>query len=390
MFVGANSAAPIVAWTDDALSKLRIVVLGTKQKQEFALAEGTISVDIHAPHLVQSQPHFLVHSRTTDGNRAEVYHIDLKSMAIKKAYDLPHLSGKGAFSVSSSGANVYFTRITDDEVILTASTSHGVLGRWPVKGASHKAAVIHAVSEVVRKSGDNYAVRSAAVTDLDDWVLVRNGEVGWTRPEGLTGAVAAAFAEIPESEQLAKALEQEAHGNPLSAYVHRVKRHIDDLQYLPRYLQAIPDRLMASILGTDAATKSDLVRDSFGFNKIIVLATRRGRLYGLDTANHGSVLWTTKAFDVAPGEEWAVRGLYIDEAKGLATVRGAGGEYIIVKTDTGEITEAMPKGSWPEVQSTAPVDSPSGPWLLPIGKGGKAGEVPAAWLPKQSIGCARR
>jgi len=385
MFVGANSAAPILAWTDDSFSKLKINVLGTKQKQEFALGEGTMSIEIHAPHLVQSHPHFLVHSRTRTGNRADVYHVDLKTNAIKKAYDLPLVSGNGAFSTSSAGANVYFTRITDDEVVLTDSTSHGVLSRWPLKSGNYKSSVVHAVSEVIKKADDSFAVRSAAVTDAHDWALVRNGEQGWVRPEGLTGAVAAAFAEIPESENLARALEQEAHSNPLSAYLHRVNRHIEDLQHLPAYLQAIPQRFMSSLLGTEMSSKVGLSRDSFGFHKIIVIATRRGRVYGLDAGGHGKMLWTKQAFDVAPGEAWDVKGIHVDDVKGRVTIRGAKREYIVIKPDTGVQVEKVLSESGLELESTALVDGPLGPWLLPVGKGGKVDDIPATLLPKQTV-----
>ena len=385
IFVGANSAAPIVAWTDEALTKLRVNVLGTKQKQEFPLAEGTTHVEIHAPHLVQSSPHFLVHSRTVTGNQAEVYHVDLKTNAIKKAYDLPHLPGRGAFSTSSSGANVYFTRITNDDIILTDSLSHGILGQWPLKAGEHNGAAVHAVSEVIKKAGDSFAVRSAAVTELADWILIKNGDLGWVRPEGLSGAIAGVFAELPESETLAKALEQEAHENPWSAYIHRVKRHLDDLRHLPSYFESLPKRLINSIAGTEIFHTGDLERDSFGFHKIIVLATRRGRLSGLDAANHGRVLWSRQAFPATPADPWVVKGIFVDEARGHVTVRGAHGEYITVKSDTGEQVELVPRGSGPELDSTALVDSPSGPWLLPIGKGGSVGDVPAAKTPKQTV-----
>ncbi|KAK2075360.1 hypothetical protein P8C59_009491 [Phyllachora maydis] len=359
MFVGSNSAAPIIAWTDATRTKLRINVLGTKTRQEFSLADGTVSVEFHAPHLVQSQPHFLVQSRTKTGNRAEVYHVDLKTDAISKAYDLPLLPGLGAFSTSSSGANVYFTRVTADELILISSSSHGVLGRWPMKLANEEHNAVHAVSEVIKKSGsvDSYAIRSAAVTDTDDWVLVRNGEVAWTRPEGLSGAIAATFAELPDSEELAKTLEQEAHSNPLEAYFHRVKRHIHDLRHLPAYLQTIPPRLISSILGTEVTSKDGkLVRDSFGLNKLVILASRRGRLYCLDVSEHGRILWNQKVVDLAAGEEWVVKGMHVEEAKGQITVRGASGEHFVVKTETGEIMESKPAGSRTPIQSTALVD----------------------------------
>lgn len=385
MFVGANSAAPIVAWTDDSLTKLRVNVLGTRNTQELPLPADTTAVEIHAPYLAQSQSHFLVYSRTKVGTKADVYHIDLKSNAIKKAYELPHLAGSGAVSTSSNGANVFFTRVTETEIVLVSSNSQSVLARWDLKTGNYTAAIVHGVAEVIKKSGDDYAVRAAIVTDADDWVLLRNGESAWVRPEGLSAAVAATWAEIPESEALVKSLEAEAHDNPVSAYVHRVKRHVDDLQHLPQYLASIPQRFMSSVFGTEVARKGGLSRDSFGFNKLVILATRRGRLYGLDAGDRGRVVWTQKALVLAPGEAWDVKGMDVDDGKGRLTVRGARGEYTIVKTDSGSIVEAMPPGSWPPVQSTVSVDTPSGKFLLTVGLDGKVGDIPATWAPKQTI-----
>lgn len=385
MFVGANSAAPIVAWTDDARQVLRVNVLGIKNRQEFALPPDTTAVEIHAPHLVQSQPHFLVHSKTADGHKGEVFHVDLKTNAISKAYSLPHLRGPGSFSTSSSGANVYFTRITADEVIILSSQSHGVLGRWPLKAG---AVAVHGVSEVIKKAGqeESYAVRAAAVTDEDEWVLVRNGELLWARPEGMTGGVAATFAEIPESEELAKSLDQEAHSNPLAAYVHRVKRHISDLQYLPAYLSSIPARVTSSILGTDVSpTAGKLVRDSFGFHKLVVLATKRGMIYGLDVGSHGNILWRKRAFKLPKGRAWDVKGIQADEVSGQTTILGSSNDFVVLKTVTGEIIESKAPSSELTTQSTALVDTPSGPQLLRIGRGGKIGDLPASRTPSQTV-----
>ncbi|KAH8202755.1 hypothetical protein TruAng_003131 [Truncatella angustata] len=387
MFVGANSAAPIVAWTDNALTKFKVNVLGTKSKAEFPLPDDTTSVEIHAPHHVQSLPHFLVQSRTKTANKADVFHVDLKSNAVTKAYDLPLLDGDSAFSTSASGSNVYFTRVTHDEVIITSSISHGIIGRWPVKGADVKTDALHAVSEVIKKSENEFAVRSAVVLDSDDWQMIRNGEVGWLRPEGLSGAVAATWAEIPESEDLAKTLDAEAHSNPVQAYIHRVNRHINDLQHLPAWLQSIPSRLASSVLGTEVhhSSGTPLSRDSFGFNKLVVLATKRGKLYGLDAGNHGRIVWSKSSRETPSSNPWDVRAIHADSSKGFVTVRGATGEYIIVKADTGKTVETMNPGLWPPVENAVLVDSAAGPWLLPIGVDGKIGDLPIQWAPKQVV-----
>ncbi|KAI0427752.1 hypothetical protein F5Y09DRAFT_333080 [Xylaria sp. FL1042] len=386
MFVGANSAAPIVAWTDHSMTQLKVNVLGLKSKQEFALPADTVEVEIHAPHTVQSSPHFLVHSRTKAGSKADVFHIDLKTNAITKAYELPLLESGSAFSTSSSGANVYFTRVTDDEVTVTSSTSHGVLGRWGLKPKTEKPHALHGVSEVIKKAGDSYAVRAVVVTDSDDWTQIVNGEFGWTRLEGLSGAVAATWAEIPESEDLARTLEAEAHSNPWSAYVHRVNRHINDLQYLPGYLQSIPRRLLSSVLGSESTeSTNELERDSFGFNKLVVLATKRGKLYGLDAGKHGRIVWSKNANETPSGRRWDVKAIHADNVKGFVTVRGSEGEFIIVKSDTGKTVEAMPSSLFPPVDGAIVVDSDAGPWLLPVERDGKLSDVQPSWAPKQTI-----
>ncbi|GAP93316.1 putative duf1620 domain-containing protein [Rosellinia necatrix] len=386
MFVGANSAAPIVAWTDHLMTTLNVNVLGLKSKQEFPLSADTEDVEIHAPHTVQSSPHFLVHSRTKSGNRADVFHIDLKSNVITKAYELPLLSGGGAFSTSSSNANVYFTRVTDDDIVVTASTSHGVLGRWPLKTGAAKLGAIHGASEVIKKAEDSYAVRTVVVADSDDWTQIVNGELAWTRLEGLSGAVAATWAEIPELEDLARTLEAEAHSNPLSAYVHRLSRHMNDLQYLPAYLQSIPKRLLSSIVGSESTESTGAItRDNFGFNKLVVLATRRGKLYGLDAGNHGKVIWSKNANETPSGKRWDVKAIYADNAMGFVTVRGSEGEFIIVKSDTGKTVESMPPGLFPPIDGAVVVDSDVGSWLLPVERGGKLADVQAAWAPKQTV-----
>jgi len=386
MFVGANSAAPIVAWTDNTLTTLKVNVLGVKTKQEFPLAPDTVGIEIHAPHTIQSSSHFLVHSRTKSGNKAEIFHVDLKTSVITKAYELPLLQGESAFSTSSVGANVYFTRVTNEEVIVTSSTSHGILGRWPLKTEAKNLGAIHGVSEVIRKPDFSYAVRTVMVTESDDWVQVVNGDVAWTRLEGLSGASAATYADISESEDLARTLEAEAHSNPLSAYIHRVKRHVNDLQYLPAYLQTIPTRLTASIVGSDAGEWSnELSQDGFGFNKIVVLATRRGKLYGLDTGNHGKIIWAKNANETPSGRHWEVKAIYADNAKGFVTVRGSKGQYIVVRANTGETVDTMPAGLFPPVDGAVVVDSDAGPWLLPIERDGKLTEVQSALAPKQTV-----
>ncbi|KAF4587182.1 DUF1620-domain-containing protein [Ophiocordyceps camponoti-floridani] len=391
MFVGANSAAPVAAWVDRTKAKLSVNVIGTKAKHEFPLPPDVVSVRVHAPHLAQSQPHFLVHTQTgeEDGartNKAYVFHTDLKTGHVTLAHELASFRGEGSYSTSCEGANVYFAQVSAEETLVFSSESHGVLARLP-----HKAGVdvgpVRAVTEVVRKAGSGeFAVRSAIVTGQDDWTLLRNGDRDWTRHEGMSDVVGAVWAEIPEREDLARVLAEEAHTNPLSAYIHRVKRHVDDLKHLlPGYLAGLPQRVLKNVAGGGAAEdkkQQGLWRDGFGFNKILVVATRRGRLYGLDSGNHGHVVWTRDTLALGGERPLVVRGLVADDEAGTVAMYASNGFYTELDASTGDVVEVSGGDSKKPVARTATVLGK----LLPIGPDGMpTRELPANWDAEQTV-----
>ncbi|KAK5111717.1 hypothetical protein LTR85_011762 [Meristemomyces frigidus] len=310
--VGANSASPINAWTDSTHSVLKVNIMGTKGISSFDIekhgGEAVERVKLHAPYHINSLSHFLVHYETATSHWAEVFHVDLKRGQVEKAYSLPKLAGRGAFSTSTSDANVYFTRVTSDQVMTVSSASHGVLGKWSVGGFNVAAAndetaePIHAVSEVSIRGDTVSAVRSAVLLSTGDWVLLRDGSPVWSRPEMLASTVSAAFATPAEVEALVQQLEAEAHSNPIEAYIHRLTRHVQDLQRLPAIIMSLPQKVVQGFLGT--SVDGDITSDSFGFHQIIACATQDGRLIALDAGNPDKVLWNQQIADLQPGQTW--------------------------------------------------------------------------------------
>ncbi|KAL1604886.1 hypothetical protein SLS60_004426 [Paraconiothyrium brasiliense] len=306
LYAGANTAAPILAWTDKAHKVLKVNIIGTKGVSSFSTptSESIESIVLHAPRKVNSLPHFLVEYQTATGHSAEIYHVDLKKNAVSQAYTLPLLKGKGTFATSTIDANVYFTRITSEEVSVVASVSHGILGKWPVKGSSALAGAypVHGVAEVVVKDNSASAVRSAALFSNGQWALIRNNEIAWNRPEFLSGTVSAVWAQLPEEESLAHQLEEEHHQDVISAYIHRVQRHLRDLQYLPAWLQNLPNRVLGSVTGqSDSTTIEEIQHDTFGFHKLVISATEKGRLSALDVGSQGKIVWSIDLHQFAPG-----------------------------------------------------------------------------------------
>ncbi|CAN9228601.1 unnamed protein product [Alternaria sp. RS040] len=305
LFAGANTAAPLLAWTDKANKVLKVNIIGSKAVSTFNTPGDEVveRIVLHAPNHINSLAHFLVEYQTAVGHSAQVYHVDLNKQTISKAYSLPELKAKGTFATSTSDANVYFTRLTEDEVTVFSSVSHGVLGRWNVRGSPALAGAypVHGQSEVVLKSGVASAVRSAVLYSNGQWALLRNDEIAWTRPEFLSGTVSAVWAGLPEEEALAQALADESHRNLVSAYIHRVQRHIEDLKYFPEWAQNIPQRILGSVVGKPKETTvDDIQQDTFGFHKLVVVATKTGRIAALDVGSRGKVMWNMDLGQFAP------------------------------------------------------------------------------------------
>ncbi|KAE8137335.1 hypothetical protein BDV38DRAFT_247087 [Aspergillus pseudotamarii] len=360
LFVGANTASPLIVWTDKAQKALKVNVIGTKQVSSINIdntsGEDLRSITVHAPKRLNSLPHFLVHYQTQSVSWAEVYHVNLKTAVVSKAYDLPRLEGWSAFSTSTKDANVYFTRITQSEMTVASSASHAILGRWPLQSPPMERA-LHAVSEVVPK-GDSVAVRSAAVLESGDWQLLRNGQPEWTRYEALAGALAANWAEEEYQEELVHQLEVEGHESLFAAYAHRVRRHIKDLEHLPEWLKDLPKRILTSFL-TDEVSNLD----SFGISRQVIVATENGRVYALDGGNHGAVSWSVKA---AETETWAP--IAVVTQPGLATVYTDDGSSVTLNVASGEIIKRTPTTT--KLRSVAVLNDSPAPLIVGINENG--------------------
>lgn len=386
LFVGAHSSSPLLVWTDKAFKILKVNILGTKHVASINLPqnskEGIEQLRVHAPKTAGAPAHFLLHYQAASTHWAEVYHVDISSGVTTKAYDLVSVPELGAFSSGVEAGKVYFTRHTNSEVTLFASTSKEVLQSWLVPpktsgGLVDPEGVAHVVSEIVPKGRSNFAVRAALTLPSGDWELVQNNNRAWTRPESIAGVINAAWAEIPAQKSLAEELAVEGHSSVLEAYLHRLRRHARDIaQFLPLWLEALPDRVMRSISGDQPPSEEQrLDRDTFGFNKIVLLATERGRLIALDTGNQGRVIWNIEATKLNQDQLWHVLAIEVED--GIAIVRGAAGDVLHVKILSGEILQqSQPGGVSSSLQTFVSVSEVSGRrMLLPVNKDGSIGNA---------------
>ena len=386
LHAGDNFGVPYLVWTDKAMKILNVNTIGQKGVSSLRVPSGKGDeikrITVHSSRSSTAHPHFLVHYQAEESHWAEVYHVDPSAMKIKKAYDLPVLGGKGAFSASSQGAEVYFVRHAEYEDILFSSTSPAPLSQWNMHpgeaaGGSQRQQLMHAVSEVIPRSGATYAVRSALVSYSGHWELIRNGEPFWTRHEYLTGTASAVLVDIAQVENLAIELAAESQGDPLGAYVRRVKRHIRDLQYLPDWAATLPNRLLSSFTGEQRSSLDQRLRhDGFGFRKIVLIATHHGVVAALDTGAQGKVIWSIKAVLLEAAETWNVLGIEPEEG-GIALIRCTGGEFLRLNSTTGNIIQYQPAGLIASLRTSVSIPSSSGKAILvPIKDDGSLGDHP--------------
>lgn len=333
IFVNGNAALPLIAWADKASNSVKVNIVGSKNIHSIGI-ENPGGAEIHdiqiqAPQHPNGPSQFLIQYEVGSESWADVYNVDYKSLGISKSYSIPKSAGSSAFTATARDGNLYFTHITNSKISIYSSTADTIIGTWDLKssGASNTR---HATSEVIVR-GATVAVRFAKVEESGDWVLVRNGEVEWIRPESLTDATIAAWADVNGGEALAHDLEVEGHQSISTAYIHRLTRHAKDLQeHLPSWLQELPVRILSSFLPDGEPNLSE-----FGFGKLVIVATRNGRLAALDSGRQGKLLWNIKASDTT--DDWNVNALTTEH--GVATVYVDDGSIIKVNTLTGEIIE---------------------------------------------------
>lgn len=133
------------------------------------------------------------------------------------------------------------------------------------------------------------ACRLLLTSDQNDIILLQlpGGQFQWHRDEALASIVTTHFIELPISEMDASIKTEFASDSNdiVGMFVNRIVNQI---------------RQVSSVFsGTQQQSDGALVRDEFGLQKLIILATKSGKLYGVDSRT-GSVVWVKFLKNIAP------------------------------------------------------------------------------------------
>jgi ER membrane protein complex subunit 1 len=337
---GSCSGYPFLISSERPYANVKFNSLGSSKLSTLALDtkdEDVEALSVHYACGPTASAHFLIHVRGKSRQWAEVFHINKRSGEVSKAYTLPATEEDSAFAVQSVGAETYIIRTTDSEISLYSTASHGHLGRWARKGARagltrSSTNLAHAAAEVVSgKTG--FAVRVAETSAGGELSLIRNGEVQWSRPEMLAYATIAAWVDDGPRSTLIEELEVEASVNPVTAYIHRLKRHLHDLNALPQYLQSLITSLLTSGEGP-VDSKQRLIGD-----KMVIIGTSRKDLVAVDAGHGGIVVWQSSLAGTV-AQEATLRSLY--PTNGRTMIYLSDGSLAAINTTNGAVIEYLP------------------------------------------------
>ena len=206
--------------------------------------------------------------------------------------------------------------------------------------------VLAAPFEASPVSAFQLVTRAVLVTASGSIRMIQEDKHQWILEEGLTQTAAAIFVDLPE--QKLTGLEGGADALDREGFLQRIFRHFIALQGLPEYLVTFAKRFATGSYGAiDQATAASSVAspnstattvakigknpskeikpeetkpsslaprvasanitatlhtDPFGFRKIIVAATKRGKLYAIDSLKKDSYIWEKSLVGFGQGE----------------------------------------------------------------------------------------
>lgn len=192
------------------------------------------------------------------------------------------------------------------------------------------------------------------VTDGSSVFYYNESSIVWSREESLSNIAATEFLDLPEKkmwtqmvDELDETVSEQAKENPVSRYIRRLTTHALELRKLPAW--AINHFIGMS--GSTLVTKENEVstleaqscwlnttrpevlhRDNFGLRKLLISATKSGKIVAQDTSRNGKIVWSRYVDSLSFTQVYVVRAASVklppvivavgdtyDEVGGLAT-----------------------------------------------------------------------
>lgn len=145
---------------------------------------------------------------------------------------------------------------------------------------------IQIISEATLSNDYSSVARLALITTSGTMELYQGLQMKWVKEIGLSDPLSLLMVDLPENDE---SIMTSIDNNQLYSFVPRILSHLNNIKYLPRYFVNFGSRFLT---GDRFRASKSLVRDLFGYRKILIVGTKYGKLIGLDSAHPENVLWS--------------------------------------------------------------------------------------------------
>ncbi|KAI8636019.1 hypothetical protein BD408DRAFT_448750 [Parasitella parasitica] len=156
--------------------------------------------------------------------------------------------------------------------------------------------------------------RLFVITEGSSVFLYNESSIIWSREEALSAIAASEFLDLPEqkmwtqmADELDETASEQAAESPVSRYIRRLSAHTLELRRLPSWIISHFIGMSSSTIKIDNSKVSNLeaqscwlnntepeilYRDNFGLRKLLISATKSGKIIAQDTSRNGKIVWS--------------------------------------------------------------------------------------------------
>jgi hypothetical protein len=207
-----------------------------------------------------------------------------KDLTVEKTYKQGHIISE---STALSG-KVYYAELTqkNDEVrvvIMEVSSRSSIQEFSVIRPYMEHGYMKHAYLQIIKYENNTLGFNVLITFEDESMTMAKKNRPSWTREEGLASITSSEFVNLPKKiSSKPRATE--------NTFIDRIQTQVDQLKSL------VPNtfRFLSSSLNPLTAkneTAVDLYEDHFGFNKLILVVTRAGKLFTLHTVS-GEIVWS--------------------------------------------------------------------------------------------------
>ncbi|CAE6434911.1 unnamed protein product [Rhizoctonia solani] len=291
-----DTKAPAVVWFEKHAGTLNSVVLGG---EIISPEQVSTKIKFAKVHDVQLEEHGLFVTETKDQlpyvfgmhSTGLTQEWDFDDSAVSRSETPSLFSGSVDREGNAYIARVFWSLSTGLANIHTYA-AHGSEGKgistgatFPFDTAEH-GVILHCAIDAFMPHSYNIQHRMLLTTSTGAVQLWQLENLQWTRDEALAEIKVATLVDLPERKIAEEIAISEHRG-----FAERMIFHLVAAQNLPQYIVQFTKRFATgSYSSLTSGTSSSLERDSFGFRKMLVVATSYGTVLGIDTAQ-GTVVW---------------------------------------------------------------------------------------------------